>query len=209
MSSALETANADREDVFGRVSKALVLLKDKAPLPDWDDALTVSTAHPDFDDPWDLFAHKIEAVHGQAVKGLAAVAEILRQASCKRGFCDAAFADDPALAEFDLETELDVSRVDDYEFGITRAAGVIAETGSIVIHDAGSARLGALAPWIHIAVVERSQILPDVPSAIAKFGDDPYIVFATGPSKTADVEGILIEGVHGPGMQIGCLVATS
>ena len=35
---------------------------------------------------------------------------------------------------------------------------------------------------------------------------DPNIIWVTGPSKTADVEGILIEGVHGPGIQIALLV---
>ena len=37
-------------------------------------------------------------------------------------------------------------------------------------------------------------------------GDSPNIIWCTGPSKTADVEGILIEGVHGPGEQIALLV---
>jgi L-lactate dehydrogenase complex protein LldG len=37
-------------------------------------------------------------------------------------------------------------------------------------------------------------------------GSDPNIIWCTGPSKTADVEGILIEGVHGPGVQIALLV---
>ena len=35
---------------------------------------------------------------------------------------------------------------------------------------------------------------------------DPNIVRMTGLSKTADVEGILIEGVHGPGRQIALLM---
>lgn len=45
-----------------------------------------------------------------------------------------------------------------------------------------------------------------IPDAIAAFGDSPNIIWCTGPSKTADVEGILIEGVHGPGEQIALLV---
>jgi len=32
------------------------------------------------------------------------------------------------------------------------------------------------------------------------------VIWCTGPSKTADVEGILIEGVHGPGQQIALVV---
>ena len=69
-----------------------------------------------------------------------------------------------------------------------------------------SSRLGALAPWIHIAVLERAKIVPTIPDAIALFGVERSALFVTGPSKTADVEGILIKGVHGPGVQVCCLV---
>ena len=78
----------------------------------------------------------------------------------------------------------------------------IAETGTVVLTDTGtSSRLAALAPWVHVAVVTRDEMVIDVPQAVAALPDDPNIIWCTGPSKTADVEGILIEGVHGPGVQ--------
>ncbi|WP_373372294.1 LUD domain-containing protein [Sorangium atrum] len=43
-------------------------------------------------------------------------------------------------------------------------------------------------------------------AAISALGGDPYVVWCTGPSKTADVEGILIQGVHGPGEPIALIV---
>ncbi|MBI2497314.1 MAG: hypothetical protein HYV75_05125, partial [Opitutae bacterium] len=49
-------------------------------------------------------------------------------------------------------------------------------------------------------------IHPDIPTALAAHPADPKIVWVTGPSKTADVEGILIEGVHGPGTQVALLL---
>jgi L-lactate dehydrogenase complex protein LldG len=134
----------------------------------------------------------------------------LRAGKHLRGYCDPALL--PALREhfgpdFVLETEFDRSRVDDYAFGITCAAGAIAETGTIILNDATtSRRLGALAPWIHVAVLKRAQIHPTVVDAVATLGDDPNIIWATGPSKTADIEGILIEGVHGPGEQIALII---
>ncbi|HTO02521.1 MAG TPA: LUD domain-containing protein, partial [Opitutus sp.] len=69
-----------------------------------------------------------------------------------------------------------------------------------------SRRLGALAPWVHIALVRRDTIFLDLPAAVSAMPADPNIIWVTGPSKTADVEGILIEGVHGPGIQIALLV---
>jgi len=44
-------------------------------------------------------------------------------------------------------------------------------------------------------------------AAVAALPVDPNVIWVTGPSKTADVEGILIEGVHGPGRQITLLMA--
>ena len=69
-----------------------------------------------------------------------------------------------------------------------------------------SRRLAALAPWVHVAVVERATIFSDLPDAVAALGDDRNVIWCTGPSKTADVEGILIEGVHGPGEQIALIM---
>jgi L-lactate dehydrogenase complex protein LldG len=76
----------------------------------------------------------------------------------------------------------------------------------VVIKESSTpSRLAALAPWIHITLVDGDTCsYRTLVEAISDLGTEPYVVFATGPSKTADVEGILIEGVHGPGRQICC-----
>ena len=87
------------------------------------------------------------------------------------------------------------------------AVAAIAETGTVVLTETDtSSRLAALAPWVHVAIVKRAQIFIDVPQAVAALPQDPNIIWCTGPSKTADVEGILIEGVHGPGEQIALVL---
>lgn len=98
------------------------------------------------------------------------------------------------------------AQVDEIDAAFTLAHGAIAETGTIILTDESTPdRLAALAPWTHIAVVRKDSIRRSVADALAAMPDDPNIIWVTGPSKTADVEGILIQGVHGPGVQ-GCLL---
>ena len=106
-----------------------------------------------------------------------------------------------------VEDVYDRTQYDRYQFGITRASGLIAESGSVILDDfLTSDRLAALSPWVHVAVADSKVIHRTIPNAIEKLGTAPNTTWCTGPSKTADVEGILIEGVHGPGEQIAlCL----
>jgi L-lactate dehydrogenase complex protein LldG len=113
----------------------------------------------------------------------------------------------PFGPELEVTGEYLRSQVDEIDVALTPAAGAIAESGSIIMTDDSSPdRLSELAPWIHIAVVRRDTIHRSIADAIAAMPEDPNIIWVTGPSKTADVEGILIQGVHGPGVQACLLV---
>jgi L-lactate dehydrogenase complex protein LldG len=201
---------SDREAILGRVGAALAPLGTRAPLPEWDPGLAVLGGPPGNRDLFALFAERIRLVNGEAMTDPAEVALRLGAGGWMRGYCDPGIWPTlrPAFgAGFAVETEFDRDRIDDYAFGITRAAGAIAETGTIIVNDATtSRRLAALAPWVHVAVLYRSEILASLPDALAALGGDPNVIWCTGPSKTADVEGILIEGVHGPGVQIALVL---
>jgi L-lactate dehydrogenase complex protein LldG len=198
-----------RRLILDRVKAALAILPQKQPLPEYlaDVALSRGARGPG--DAVARFREALAAVSGRSFTEPAALGAWLTEQRATRGYCDPALTGWLATAlgaGFTLETTLDRERIDDYQFGITRAWGAIAETGSLILDDATtSRRLGALAPWIHVAVVAPDRILPDVGSAIAALGNDPNVIFCTGPSKTADVEGILIEGVHGPGEQVALI----
>lgn len=200
----------DREAILSRVRGALAPLHTRAPLPQYDAEMAVMRTLIAGRDLVELFAERIRKVNGLALTDPAALVAHLRAGDWRRGYCDPLLW--PRLAtyfgaEFTVEQDFDRKRVDDYAFGITRAAGAIAESGTIVLNDATtSRRLGALAPWVHVAVVERATLFSDLPQAVAALGDDRNIIWCTGPSKTADVEGILIEGVHGPGAQIALVL---
>jgi L-lactate dehydrogenase complex protein LldG len=202
--------NDDREVILSRVRGALAPLTKRAAYPAYPDDAAVMHQLVDGKDPWTVFRERAKLVNGEACERVEEVVALLKANQWLHGYCDPQLW--PRLApafgpEFTVETEFDRSRVDDYQFGITRAVGAIAETGTIILSDTTtSSRLGALAPWVHIAVLRREEVLADVAQAVARLGDDPNIIWATGPSKTADVEGILIEGVHGPGRQIALLM---
>ncbi len=199
-----------RTDMLNRVKAALAILPERAALPDWDAELAIARKLMEERDSFEVFAERIKLVNGVAMTSFADLAAYLKKGGWLSGYCDPGLVSmvEPKLGpEFTLKTDFDRTRVDDYAFGITRAAGGIAETGTIILNDAlTSRRLGALAPWVHVAVLPRHLIHRTLTDAVLALGEDPNVIWATGPSKTADIEGILIEGVHGPGVQIALVI---
>jgi L-lactate dehydrogenase complex protein LldG len=205
--------SSPREKILGRVNAALAPLSTRAGYPEYADNAATMPALQTGGDLWSVFKNRLQLVNGVALDSAAELVAWLRENKHTQGYCDPdiwsrlAFAFDDTIR---IERVFDRTQIDEYAFGITRAAGAIAETGSIILKDTTtSTRLGALAPWVHIALVPREFIYPDIASAVAALGDDPNVIWCTGPSKTADVEGILIQGVHGPGVQIALLATSS
>lgn len=91
----------------------------------------------------------------------------------------------------------------DFSAALTGVDYALAETGSLVIWPSvAQGRLVSLAPALHIAVVSKDQILPDLIDLAQRLGAGgmpPQLNIITGPSKTADIELNLVKGVHGPG----------
>ncbi len=89
-------------------------------------------------------------------------------------------------------------------FGITSADYALADTGTLVmLSSTEEARMISLLPPVHIAVVPRDRILSGLDELLSKAPRPGEIassmVLITGPSRTADIEQILVRGVHGPG----------
>jgi L-lactate dehydrogenase complex protein LldG len=200
-----------RAAIFAKIESATAALKSKAAYPQYDMSLVHSQPKLEGSDLWEIFVRNFAYVNGKAMTSTAELISFLQGTSQLHGYCDPALYDSIgsqlAAAGLTVETEYHRDRYDDYQFGITRATGAIAESGTLIIDDdRTSHRLAALSPWVHVGVLERAEIHRTIPDAIAAFGKSPNIIWCTGPSKTADVEGILIEGVHGPGEQIALLV---
>ena len=94
------------------------------------------------------------------------------------------------------------------EVGMTGVDFVLAESGTLILSSqTEGAQLASLAPPIHVALYQRSQVLGSLEEVLERLPvlRDPNapapgrsVVFVTGVSRTADIEQILIRGVHGP-----------
>jgi L-lactate dehydrogenase complex protein LldG len=90
------------------------------------------------------------------------------------------------------------------EVGITSADCALADTGTLVMFSSREeARMISLLPPCHLAVVPRDRILTSLDELLTLIpvpsDRSSSMVLITGPSRTADIEQILVRGVHGPG----------
>jgi L-lactate utilization protein LutC len=87
------------------------------------------------------------------------------------------------------------------DIAISGVDHVIAETGSLaILAREREPRSLSLLPPVHVAVADRSQLLPDLFDLFTVLGEMPSCLsLITGPSKTGDIELRLVTGVHGPG----------
>ena len=106
-----------------------------------------------------------------------------------------------------LETKFgyDVHALERCDAGITACDALIAQTGTILLTatSAGGRTLSVLPPH-HVVLATRDQLLPDLSSAYEilaqKYGSalPSFVTLITGPSRTGDIERILVLGAHGP-----------
>ena len=92
------------------------------------------------------------------------------------------------------------AQLHDLDVGVVRSPFGVAETGSIFLSDAelGMNALGYLAQHL-VVLLDPANIVGNIHNAYAhpRFRQAPYAVFMTGPSATADIEGVLIHGAQG------------
>lgn len=102
-----------------------------------------------------------------------------------------------AITHFESLVDCDVS--------VTGCEYLVARTGSIVLSAAQqSGRTASVYAPVHICIAYTSQMVYEVKDALLalkdKYGSNfpSFISFASGPSRTADIEKTLVTGVHGP-----------
>jgi L-lactate dehydrogenase complex protein LldG len=100
----------------------------------------------------------------------------------------------------DLAAIRNPGELEDVDLGIVRGAFGVAETGSVYLSESelGINALGFL-PQHLLVLLDPAAIVPDLHHAYRQRGffEARYVVLMTGPSATADIEGVLIRGAQG------------
>ena len=131
----------------------------------------------------------------------------IRQLVLDRGWTEVHCADENikgALLSFGFPA-FSEKQLADVDVSITKCEVLVARTGSMVLSSTeSSGRLTSVYAPIHICIAKSSQLVYDIKDALEfmqkKYGNQlpSMISFATGPSRTADIEKTLVVGVHGP-----------
>jgi len=162
----------------------------------------------------ELLMKRVIALSGTAVQ-VASYAEARALVASLTAGADAVASNSPVLAEAGITAIPGVQTGFTSEaalralcatapFGISSSDYALCDTGTLVMMASpAEARLISLLPPVHIAVVPAERILSGLDELFAL---DPRpadhtssTVFITGPSRTADIEQLLVRGVHGPG----------
>ncbi|NUN93094.1 MAG: LUD domain-containing protein [Verrucomicrobiae bacterium] len=86
-----------------------------------------------------------------------------------------------------------------------RCDALVARTGSIALTaQSGFGRALSVLPPAHVVVARRAQLVAEIADALSRLASrygrswPSMLSFITGPSRTADIEKILVLGAHGP-----------
>ncbi|MFM7671308.1 MAG: lactate utilization protein C [Bacteroidota bacterium] len=195
-----------KENILKRIRQALAI-DTPVPFPQREVAETV--VHPLGQEIEVEFAERFTALEGKFVycinrQELAfQLGSLIRKMDWQKVYC----AEEKLLAGIEpvLGDRLYLEDLGLADVSITGCECLVARTGSIVLSAAqAQGRTASVYAPIHVCIAYSSQLVYDIGEAFQhikqEHGDRfPSLVsFATGPSRTADIEKTLVVGVHGP-----------
>lgn len=191
--------NTSKENILKKIRKAL---SNPVPLPFGQSEGSWSVFQEPEDEAAVAFATAFTKLQGKFVycadepDMINQVHQLIAQKQWSKVFCSQAqwnphFSNTISLASCDVS--------------VTACECLVARTGTIVLSAAETdGRTASVYAPVHICVAYTNQLVPDVKDALQflkeKYGHQlpSFISFATGPSRTADIEKTLVTGVHGP-----------
>lgn len=85
------------------------------------------------------------------------------------------------------------------DLGITEVDFALPETGTLaLLSSVEKPRAVSLLPRVHLAILTPEALRADLHQVFAEAKDHHYLIFISGPSRTADIELTATLGVHGP-----------
>jgi L-lactate dehydrogenase complex protein LldG len=194
--------SAAKENILKRIRQAL---SNPVPLPFPHSEGAQSVFTPAQDDTAIIFAQEFTKLQGKFA--FCPDAEDLKKQLAlliqERGWTKIYYREDPvALMLRGAKSSEDLASCD---VSITGCECLVARTGTIVMSSAQqSGRTTSVYAPIHICVAYSNQLMYDLKDAFVflkekyQKGMPSLISFASGPSRTADIEKTLVTGVHGP-----------
>ena len=193
-----------KENILKRIREALI---NPVPLPfpqsEGNDSVYVTSV----EEPIVVFAEEFTKLQGKFAFCTneedfnLQLQQLIQQRSWNKVYC----------IELSLQQNLQTIDVSTYpdlpscEVAITTCEYLVARTGTIVLSTVQqSGRTASVYAPIHICVAYSSQLVNDVKDALQlmkeKYRNNfpSFTTFASGPSRTADIEKTLVTGVHGP-----------
>jgi L-lactate dehydrogenase complex protein LldG len=217
----------DREAILGRVREALRVPAPLKHPAERSAGGAPTTAHfrewlppvgPTLDEKFALFAKLSETLRSelvvcadlpQAAAAVAALsgAENWKTIALHRGALLDALAPllPDALNRIFIDGGYDKNELEACDAGLTECELLVAQTGSVcVTSDNSGGRVLSVLPPHHIVIARQGQLVTDLTEAYASLAAKyranypSMISFITGPSRTGDIERILVLGAHGP-----------
>jgi L-lactate dehydrogenase complex protein LldG len=181
-------------------SRSHILARVRRNQPPWRTLPEIPAFERPLADPWAAFASALARMGGSVAvppEGVALDAFIRARFPEARVTCSAT----PEVSGTrSIATVRHPAELEDVDVGVVRAAFGVAETGSVWLseRELGVNVLGFLSQHLVVLLDPRS-IVPDLHHAYRYpgFREARYAVFMTGPSATADIEGVLVRGAQG------------
>jgi L-lactate dehydrogenase complex protein LldG len=171
---------------------------------------------PPHDDLAVIFAEEFTKLDGKfiyaenQVECAALLVELLRTLKLDKLYCAEEELKDILLTNgHEIPFHPDLSTCD---ASLTSCAGLVARTGTLVLSsDQHQGRTASVYSPVHICIAFTGQLVYDTIEAL-QFLKEKYrnqlpslLSFASGPSRTADIEKTLVKGIHGP-KEVFCIL---